>query len=260
MYFQVLDAEWQIRCWYLAILVLIVLLAKIASLWAAGMTRSRGRITFLLGPSLCATSWQKRRSLEQGDMPRVLFRFLITLSLIVAVYGIYIPEVRRFPWWLQSYLTIVPFWLLLETIDALCRLLWLPSGRLVPVVNASPWLARSVSEFWGRRWNRLFGDWLWQVVFLTLRRKPQIAVFSTFLMSGLLHELLVSLPLQIVYGRSVWGWLTGYFLLQYLAMYLERHLSLTSPVVQRVYVWLVVLGPAPLVLNPGTLLIFHLGG
>jgi hypothetical protein len=179
---------------------------------------------------------------------------------MAAVYLYVVPLISHFPWWLQSYLAIPGFWLLLETIGSLYQFLWLPSGRLVPAVNNRPWLAASPAEFWGRRWNRVIGDWLRQVVFMPLRRRPRPAMAVAFLVSGVLHELLVSLPLQIVYGRSVWGWMLAYFLLQYGAIELERAFLSPFPVLQRLFLWLAVLGPAPLILNPGTLLIFHLGG
>ena len=148
---------------------------------------------------------------------------------------------------------------MLETLNGLCRVLWLPTGRLVPPINVCPWLARDLAGFWGWRWNRLIGDWLYQVVFVPLRRRPKHAMFVTFLVSGVLHEVLVSLPLSIVCDGSVWGWFVGYFLLQFLAMRMERRLGL-SPFGKRLLLWLTVLGPAPLVLNRATLLIFHLGG
>jgi hypothetical protein len=179
---------------------------------------------------------------------------------MAAFYLYAAPEIRRLPWWLQSYLAIPGFWLLLETIGGLCQILWLPSGRLIPAVNIGPWLAASLAEFWGRRWNRVFGDCLHQVVFMPLRRRPRTAMAATFLMSGALHELLVSLPLQVVYGRNVWGWMLAYFLLQYGAFELERAYLSSFPVTRRLFLWLAVVGPAPLILNPGTLLIFHLGG
>lgn len=255
-----MDAAWRITCWYLVLLTVIVMLAKIASIRAAGGRLQTGTASFLLSPSLCITSWRRRGRLPEGRVRRVLLRALLTISLIVPVYLYFVPEVRRAPWWVQSYLAILPFWLVLETLQSLCQLLWLPSGGNIPAINVRPWSSRSVAEFWGRRWNRLFGDWLRQIVFTPLRRRPQLAMAATFLVSGVLHELLVSLPLHIVYGQSVWGWLTGYFFLQYLAILLERRLQLGSPITRRLFLWPAVLGPVPLVLNPGTLLIFHLGG
>lgn len=252
--------DWQITCWYLALLVLVVLVAKIASLRAAGGRGLAGSVSFLSAPCLCITSWEKRERVGQADLAQIVLRALLQLSVLAAVYRYVTPEIRRFPWWLQSYLAIPGFWLLLEAIGGLCQFLWLPSGRLVPAVNNRPWLAASLTDFWGRRWNRVIGDWLRQVVFMPLRRRPRPAMAATFLVSGVLHELLVSLPLQIVYGRNVWGWMIAYFLVQYAAIELDRAFLSPFPVLRRLFLWLAVLGPASLILNPGTLLIFHLGG
>lgn len=250
---------WQITVCYLAILAIISLLAKSVSLKVSGEVQLADTVGFLCAPSLCFSSWRKRKILNQGARQRLLLRFLLAFTLLAGVYRLYIPEIEHLFWLGQAYLVVLPFWLFLETIDALCQLLWAPTGLLVPAINNRPWRAGSVSEFWGLRWNRLFGDWLYQVVFMKLRHKPQFAMFATFLVSGVLHEMLVSLPLQLVFERNVWGWATCYFLLQYLAIVFERSVNLPR-VMQRVYVWLVVIVPAPLVLNPGTLLIFHFGG
>lgn len=254
-----MGAEWQITCWYLAVLLPVALLAKVASLRGAGGRWAADR-SFYWAPCLTVSSWQKRKRLSTpGVWRRELLVGLGQLALAVLVYLVVVPPIRSLPWWLQSYLAIVPFWLLLEGLSGLLRLCWLPTGQLVPAINREPWRSANLAEFWGRRWNRLIGDWLQQVIFTPLRRKPRRAMFVTFLVSGLLHELLVSLPLTLVYDENVWGWLTGYFLLQHLAMVGEKRLAL-SPAGRRLLLWLVVLVPAPLVLNRSTLLIFHLGG
>lgn len=255
-----LGPEWQISCWYLAMLFIVVSAAKIASLRAVDGRGLAETLSFMIAPWLCISSWERRGGIVRTGIGPIVLRALLQLSLMAAVYLYVAPEIRRFPWWLQSYLVIPGFWLLLETLGGLFRILWLPSGRLVPAVNNSPWLAASLAEFWGRRWNRVIGDWLRQVVFVPRRRRPRSAMAATFLVSGVLHELLVSLPLQIVYGRNIWGWMLAYFLLQYGAIELERAVLFPFPLLRRLFLWLAVLGPAPLILNPGTLLIFHLGG
>lgn len=256
-----MTVDWRITCWYLLILAAAVVPAKITSIRAAGIRRPSAMLAhgFFWAPSLCYPSWLKRGWLASTGRRRLVLTSLLPVALMVMLYRSLIPEMGRFPWWLQSYLAVVPFWLLIEAGSGLCRLLWLGSGRLVPPINNKPWRAVSLADFWGRRWNRLIGDWLRQMVFMRLRRKPRLALFATFLVSGILHELLVSLPYALVYGGSVWGWLTGYFLLQYPAVLLERRLHPGS-VFRRLLLWLAVLGPVPLVLNPATLLIFHLGG
>jgi len=257
-----MSGAWQMTCWYLIVLIPVALLAKLSSLWLAGVRRPAAMVgtSFFWAPSLSLPSWEKRKRLDAGQAKRRVF--LVScgqLAAIAVVYLFIIPTIRSFPLWLQSYLAVVPFWLLLEALGGLCCLLWLPSGRLVPAIHIRPWQATHLADFWGRRWNRLIGDWLHQVVFMRLRRQPGTAMFATFLVSGIIHELLVSLPFMLVYGENIWGLMTGYFLIQYLAMRIDRrfHLSASG---QRMLLWFAVLAPVPLVLNRGTLLIFHLGG
>ena len=258
---QIAD-EWQIRCWYLLMLVLVVAVAKLVS-WR--LTRRRqgpaGEVaSFILAPSLCLPRWQRRkRRAGIGSVVRAAGVAILQLALLIMVYRFWVPAIRSLPWWLASYLAVVPFWLLLETLEGWLQLFWFPSGRLVPVMSDQPYRSAGLAEFWGKRWNRLFGDWLHQVVFMALRRRPTAALFATFLVSGLIHELLVSLPLALVGGGNVWGWCTAYFLLQPLAMVVE-HRWRPSPLWRRIFCWLVVLVPVVLVLNPATLRIFHFWG
>lgn len=257
-----MSCEWQITCWYVIVLIPLALLAKMSSLWFAGIRRPSEIVlgSFFWAPWLSLPSWEKRE--RRDAVPSILWLLTVScgqLAAITAVYLFLIPMIRAFPLWLQSYLAVVPFWLLIEALGGLCRLLWLSSGRLVPAINIRPWQATSLADFWGRRWNRLFGDWLHQVVFMPIKRRPKTAIFTTFLVSGLVHELLVSLPFMIVYGKNIWGLMTGYFLIQYLAIRIESRLQLNA-LGKKTLLWLAVLAPVPLVLNHGTLLIFHLGG
>ena len=249
--------QWQITCWYLAILVLFVIGAKWASLGREGV---RWRGSFLFAPWLCITTWESRcRDLTGAMQWSVIRCALVPIVLMVLWYLFGVPLTRDLPIVLQGYVALVPFWLLLEAIGGAARMCWLPCGELVPAMFHHPWRARSLAEFWGRRWNRLIGDWLAQVVYRPWRRRPRLAMGAAFLVSGLIHELVVSLPLALVYGESVWGWLTGYFLIQYGGCLAEKRWHL-APASQRVMLWATVVLPAPLILNRGTLLIFHLGG
>jgi alginate O-acetyltransferase complex protein AlgI len=72
---------------------------------------------------------------------------------------------------------------------------------VVPLFDA-PQRSRSLAEFWGLRWNRAFSE-MAQVALhrpLSARLGPAIAVLVTFLFSGLLHELALSVPARAGYG------------------------------------------------------------
>lgn len=256
---------WQLTGYYLIILVLLVVFMKSMSIWAAlktGINRHgtgwQHYLEFLVAPSLALPAWLTRKQADQKIKHRLYTRacLLCALYWLVWRYQIFIPA--SFPAWLQGYAAIIPFWLMLETCQILMQLIWLPSGYLVPAINNRPYLSTSVIEFWSSGWNRLFGDWLYQVCFKPFSRKSYWGLALAFLVSGLLHELLVSLPYLLVHKKSLFGLMLGYFMFQFLAILAERRLTFPFPLTQRIYSWLVILGPAPMVLNPGTLQIFHL--
>lgn len=79
-----------------------------------------------------------------------------------------------------------------------------------PIMNA-PIKAESLNEFWGRRWNGAFNQLVLDIFFRPLARSIGLvrATLTAFLISGLLHELVISLPAGTGYGLP-----TSYFLLQ----------------------------------------------
>jgi alginate O-acetyltransferase complex protein AlgI len=87
-----------------------------------------------------------------------------------------------------------------------------------PIMDA-PLRSTSVAEFWGRRWNGAFNDLALGLVFQPVARRIGVtaATLSAFTVSGLVHELVISLPAGAGYGLP-----TGYFVLQGLAVLAQR--------------------------------------
>ena len=87
-----------------------------------------------------------------------------------------------------------------------------------PLMN-SPLASVSVSEFWGRRWNKAFRDLTHQFLFRPLTRKvgPRWAVLIGFVLSGLVHDLVISVP-----AGGGYGWPTLFFIVQAIAVLVER--------------------------------------
>src|SRR5207237_864718 len=101
----------------------------------------------------------------------------------------------------------------------LLSLAWRSIGvNATPVMN-NPLRSSSVAEFWGRRWNTAFHELATRFTFRPLR--PIVgsasATLLVFLVSGLIHELVISIPAQGGYGLP-----TGYFVLQGLGVAGER--------------------------------------
>src|SRR5207237_1382804 len=81
---------------------------------------------------------------------------------------------------------------------------------LRPIMDA-PLNSTSLGEFWGRRWNGPFNQLAFENVFRPVARStgPIRGTLVAFLASGLIHELVISLPARTGYGLP-----TAYFLLQ----------------------------------------------
>jgi hypothetical protein len=101
----------------------------------------------------------------------------------------------------------------------LAALLWQSRGVAARPLMNTPLASHSLSEFWGKRWNTGFHQLAHVLVFLPLRRKTGVAAagFLVFLVSGLVHDLVISLP-----ARGGYGLPTLYFALQGAGVALER--------------------------------------
>ncbi|HXC02811.1 MAG TPA: MBOAT family protein [Opitutaceae bacterium] len=88
----------------------------------------------------------------------------------------------------------------------------------LPIMRA-PILAPSLAEFWGERWNAAFADAARRFLFRPLARRwgATRAGGLVFLVSGLVHETVISLP-----AHGGWGGPTLYFLLQAAGIRLEK--------------------------------------
>jgi Membrane bound O-acyl transferase family len=117
----------------------------------------------------------------------------------------------------------------------------------VEPIMRSPMRATSLGEFWGRRWNLAFHELAVQLIFNRLRGRIGLpaATLATFLASGLVHDLVISVP-----ARGGYGLPTLYFLLQGAVVLLERRLRLRSGLAGRVRVVLVAWVPALILFHP----------
>lgn len=87
-----------------------------------------------------------------------------------------------------------------------------------PLMNW-PLTSRSISEFWGIRWNTAFRDLTHRFLFLPLipLMGARLTVLIAFLFSGLIHDLVISIPAGGGYGGP-----TLFFLVQGFAILLSR--------------------------------------
>ena len=101
----------------------------------------------------------------------------------------------------------------------LLALFWQSCGVVAQPIMAKPILSKTLSEFWGKRWNLGFRQLAHDLIFRPLHKWIGVGAASmlVFLVSGLIHDLVISLP-----ARGGYGLPTAYFLLQGFGVSVER--------------------------------------
>jgi alginate O-acetyltransferase complex protein AlgI len=131
-------------------------------------------------------------------------------------------------------------------------LVWRSAGVRARHIMDKPLFASSLADFWGRRWNLPFRDLMHRFVFQPLA--PRVgggwATMGVFLVSGLIHDAVISLS-----ARGGWGLPTIYFLIQGVALLVERsrvgrRLGLGRGRPGRVLAAFIILAPAGLLFHP----------
>ena len=240
--------------WVAATVALSIAGMKWSSLRVAPLAGSDLR-SFVRSPVVAVASWRKRRAARGGDLITMARDLALVSPLLVTTWWLYLrwaPVLRPGPW-MKGYLAIIPFWAFIQIAATLVELPFVLGGWRYPPHMRYPFLARSIDEFWGRRWGTWVADWLRQVVLSRYRRQPLGGMVAVFVVSGLWHELLVDVPLYLFYGSNVLGGWLAYFLVQAAGMALERRYLRPHPRLAIAFAWLVVLVPAPLALNQATL-------
>jgi len=125
---------------------------------------------------------------------------------------------------------------------------WRAAGVPADPLFRAPLRSTSLEEFWGRRWNLAFAEMtavgIYRPVAAVAGRSCGVA--AGFLVSGVFHELAISLPVRAGFGLPLF-----YFAIQGVAMLAERRLQLGSrPWLGRAWTIAWLLLPLPLLFHP----------
>lgn len=109
----------------------------------------------------------------------------------------------------------------------------------------APLSAGSLTDFWGKRWNLAFTEMTSVAVYRPLAQKYSglTALIISFAVSGLLHEVALSLPVQSGYGLPL-----VYFVIQLMLVIAEQKLFTGKPGSVWVIAGLII--PLPLLFHP----------
>jgi hypothetical protein len=144
---------------------------------------------------------------REGPLPGA--RALVVRGALRIVLGAALLVLARLAWtslhsrWLASMgllsgLSFVLHFGLCNVVAGIWRFLGIPCDALF----RAPLLSRNLGEFWARRWNLAFSEMTATAVYRPLRasvgRGP--ALMTGFLVSGLLHEMAISLPVRAGFG------------------------------------------------------------
>lgn len=125
------------------------------------------------------------------------------------------------------------------------------AGRRAPPIHDHPALARTVGEFWSRRWNRIVGQWLADVVFgpVTRRLSARAGVVATFAVSALIHAYLAHAALC---DWTMTAWMACFFLAQGAIVLVESALGIgrLRPALGRAWTITALVATSPLFLEP----------
>jgi hypothetical protein len=130
--------------------------------------------------------------------------------------------------------------------------MWRFSGVNTYYLFRQPANALSLTELWSKRWNIAFSEMTSVAIFRPLKNKTgaAVALMVSFIFSGLLHELALSLPVNSGYGLP-----TLYFVIQGLLVLIEKLLQsrsvlfLQNKAVARIWVFFWLIVPMPLLFH-----------
>jgi Membrane bound O-acyl transferase family len=214
---------------------------------------TRSAAYLLLWPGMDAQQFldpvSTKRSVPLAEWLAALFKTLSGAALIVAAKSALLVG-RPF---LGAWIGMIGIVLILHFgAFYFIALAWQKVGVHAEPIMQRPLQSQSLGELWGKRWNLGFRDLSHKLVFRPLQRRYGVvaATLGVFLMSGLVHELVISVP-----ARAGFGLPTVYFLAQGLAVVVERsttgkRLGLAGGITGRIWTALVALGPVLILFHP----------
>lgn len=153
-----------------------------------------------------------------------LIRILIGLSLVVlAHFTAKLDLDKQALFIVTSGIALVGLSLILHFgVLSISAGIWRFFGADTYLLFRQPAKSNSLTEFWGRRWNLAFIEMLSIAVLRPLKTKTgnTTSILLSFLLSGLLHEVAITLPVNAGFGMP-----TVYFIIQGLAVAAEKEME-----------------------------------
>lgn len=159
----------------------------------------------LLWPGMDPAPFEAERHPDPGGL-RLMLRGLLTATVGIGL----LVALGRHPWGAILGALVTVHLGLFDALAGFWRRVGFPVERICP----DPWKSASIREFWSTRWNRAFHVFVRDRVYRPAARawgRPA-AITAVFLLSGLLHEAVISFP-----AGGGWGRPTLYFAIHAIA-------------------------------------------
>jgi len=176
----------------------------------------RFSIWFVVPPR---THWESEASARRALQLVGLLRWSRAALKAVLLFGlIYLDLRHRWYWPLRAWAAAFEIYFMVSALSDFVTGATSLFGFSTQEVFRSPFLARSVADFWGRRWNLFVSDFFRRRLFLPLAKGNHVyrGAFAVFFVSGLAHEYFVF----VCVNRTGFlpGYMMAFFLLQGLAV------------------------------------------
>ncbi|HVT14283.1 MAG TPA: membrane bound O-acyl transferase family-domain-containing protein [Fimbriimonadaceae bacterium] len=221
--------------------MLYVVKGAIMASYSLDEARRLGPLVFLIWPGMDPERLARREeSTERDAYPIARGLAWLYGGLAFLLLAALLPVSKTIAGWLGiAGLLLVIHFGLSELLSSVFRL----AGRGVRPLFDRPCAARTLSDFWTRRWNLAFVEMDRRLFLPSLLKRfgYRGAILGVFLVSGLLHEMAISYP-----AGGGWGLPFAYFTLQGLLVLGERRVKI-PPALHRWLTWAAVLLPLSLV-------------
>ena len=248
------------QIFFIFLFALSLVLMKFSSLILNGALKKDFKFLFnspLINPKTRSLSEKRNLILRNIVLKKFLKHALIVLIshyLYQRLFNAYSFSIIE-----KAYLFSIYIYFFTNFMAATGRALSLLTSEVPIDMHNRPYLSKSLSEFWGQRWNRWVHDWLSLISKKCAPRSVKMRLFWAFFFSGLFHEIMFNLPYYLFYQENVMGNMMIYFLIQYTFMIIDRSLIRKHiPSLRRAFMWFAILVPIPFFINKPILSFFGL--
>jgi len=252
------------QIFFIFLFIVTLFCMKLSSLFLSSKQGSMGKIDFkfLFNSPLIVPKTKKQNISNTNDIKlSVLKQFIFHSLVVLFTYDLYYALFKSFEFSMTEKAYLFSFYVYFFTnfIAQSARVFSLLANEVPVDMHNKPYLSKSLTEFWGTRWNKWVQDWLNLVSKKCAPRSIKMRMFWAFFFSGLFHEAMFTLPYSLYYKENAMGLMMIYFLFQFAFMILDREvLRKYTPGLRPIFMWVFVLGPIPFFVNKPLLSFFGL--